>query len=222
MEARRQVVEDACEHSLGVQSMRCACNTGGEPRFINVINAQQLRCDDPTTQEQPELLKLCAFYHSIVRPYDRHDYDCMSTYMKRNGYVITRTFGSGWDKDFAHPTLPWTLPLCKTDEFHNEYQEWITLQDVMEEIFFETEQPIKLEYLIGSLTGLNWENVLRLARDTVRCYFHTHRQNMTTSGRRAWWLRLEARGLPVAVCPESNIDLTTVKAPNNPLGNEVH
>ena len=96
------------------------------------------------------------------------------------------------------------------------------LQDVMEEIFFETEQPIKLEYLIGSLSGLSWENVLRLARDTVRCYFHKQRPNMTTSGQRAWWLRLEARGLPVAVCPESNINLTTVTAPNNPLGNRIH
>ena len=146
----------------------------------------------------------------------------MSKYMVRNGYVITRAFESGWDKDFAHPTRPWTLPLCATDEFDEEHQEYITLQAVMEEIFFETEQPIKLEYLIGSLSGLSWENVLRLARDTVRCYFHSQRHDMTTSGQRAWWLRLEARGLPVAVCPESNINLTTATAPDNPLGNRIY
>ena len=49
-------------------------------------------------------------------------------------------------------------------------EEWITIQSIMETVFFETEQQIMLEYLIGSLWGLNWKNVLLCARDTVKDY----------------------------------------------------
>ena len=34
------------------------------------------------------------------------------------------------------------------------------------------------------------------------------------------WLRLEARGLEVAVNPSSGIDLDTIKPPGNPLGED--
>ena len=50
--------------------MRCTCNTGGTPRYIVMLNGQQLRCDDPTTQEPPKPLNICAFYHSITVPSD--------------------------------------------------------------------------------------------------------------------------------------------------------
>ena len=90
--------------------------------------------------------------------------------MSSNGYTIEHGFVKDWDKDFAHPTQPWTLPKSENDEFM-EHEEWITIQTIMETVFFETEQPIMLKYLIGSLAGLCWENVLLLAWDTVHCYF---------------------------------------------------
>ena len=199
---------------VGFVGMRCTCNTGGIPRYIVMLNGQQLRCDDPTTQEPPKPLNICAFYHSITVPSD--DDDDLEHYMSNNGYVIERGFVSGWDKDFANPTQPWTLELTETDEFFNEHQERITIQSTMEEIFFETEQPIMLEYLIGSLAGLSWENVLRCARDAVHAHFK--KQGITGGTyKTAWWLRLQARGLPIAVDPNSNIDLRAIPSPNNPL-----
>ena len=73
-----------------------------------------------------------------------------------------------------------------------------------------------LEYLIGCLWGLNWKNVLLCARDTVKRYFRNN--NITGTAQTAWWLRLQARGLPIAVDPNSGIDLTTITTPRNPLG----
>ena len=185
-----------------------------------MLNGQQLRCNDPTTQEPPKPLNICAFYHSITMPLNRYNPYCPSVefYMKNNGYVIGRGFVPGWDKDFANPTQPWSLELSETDEFYDEHQRHITIQSIMEEIFFQTEQPIKLEYLIGSLEGLSWENVLRCARDAVHAYFKE--QGITGADKTGWWLRLQARGLPIAVDPNSNIDLKTTPSPNNPLGNE--
>ena len=90
--------------------------------------------------------------------------------MKENGYTIERGFASGWDKDFAHPSQAWMLPKSQADEFA-EHETWITMQTIMETVFFETEQQIFLHYLIGSLSGLSWKNVLLNARDTIRCYF---------------------------------------------------
>ena len=136
--------------------------------------------------------------------------------MSSNGYVIEGGFVSGWDKDFAHPTRPWTLKLSETDDFM-QHEEWITIQSIMEEIFFKTEQPIMLEYLIGSLAGLCWENVLRCARDAVHAHFK--KQGIVGMYQTAWWLRLHARGLPIAVDPDHNINLETIASPSNPLGN---
>ena len=137
--------------------------------------------------------------------------------MKENGYIIERGFVPGWDKDFANPTRPWSLKLTETDEFFNEHQAWVTIQATMEEVFFGTEQPIMIEYLIGSLAGLCWENVLLCARDAVQAHFR--KQGIVGMFQTAWWLRLHARGLPIAVDPEHNIDLETIASPNNPLGN---
>ena len=74
-----------------------------------------------------------------------------------------------------------------------------------------------LEYLIGSLAGLCWENVLLCARDAVEAHFK--KQGITGMGKTARWLLLQARGLPIAVDPDSNIDLEAIPPPNNPLGN---
>ena len=137
--------------------------------------------------------------------------------MSSNGYIIERGFVSGWDKDFANPTRPWTLELSETDEFFNEHEEWITIQSTMEEIFFKMEQPIMLEYLIGSLAGLCWENVLRCAPDAVRAHFK--KQRIVGMYQTAWWLRLHARGLLIAVDPDHNINLEKIASPRNPLGN---
>ena len=114
--------------------MRCNCNTGGTPRYIVLLNSQQLRGNNETTQEPPEPLKICAFYHSVTRPRDF----LYGTAYYRCGFIL------GWDKDFANPTIPWTLPISETDKF-DEHEEWITTQTIM-----------MLEYLIGSLWGLNW------------------------------------------------------------------
>ena len=62
---------------------------------------------------------------------------------------------------------------------------------------------ISSEYLIGSLWGLNWKNVLLCARDTVRDYFRDN--NITGMAQTAWWLRLQVRGLDIAVNPSSGI-----------------
>ena len=70
-----------------------------------------------------------------------------------------------------------------------------------------------LEYLIGSLWGLNWKNVLLCARDTVRDYFRDN--NITGTAQTAWWLRLQARGLDIAINPSSGIDLDTITPPAN-------
>ena len=181
-----------------------------------MLNGQQLRCDDPTTQEPPKPLNICAFYNSITVPDD--DDDSLDDYMRHHGYVIERGFVSGWDKDFADPTQPWSLELTETDEFYDELQRNVTIQSIMEEIFFQTEQPILLEYLIGSLAGLSWENVLRCARDAVHAHFKE--QGITGTSKTAWWLRLQARGLPIAIDPNSNINLRATPSPNDPLGNQ--
>ena len=73
-----------------------------------------------------------------------------------------------------------------------------------------------LQYLIGSLYGLNWKNVLLAARDNIRDYFRDN--NITRRGQTAWWLSLQARGLDIAVDPSSGIDLDTITPPTNPLG----
>ena len=78
-----------------------------------------------------------------------------------------------------------------------------------------------LEYLIGSLWGLNWKNVLLCARDTVRDYFQDNNVTgmaQTGMAQTAWWLHLQARGLDIAVNPSSGIDLDTITPPANPLG----
>ena len=137
--------------------------------------------------------------------------------MSSNGYIIERGFVSGWDKEFANPTRPWTLELSETDEFM-QHERWVTIQSIMEEIFFKTEQPIMLEYLIGSLAGLCWENVLLCARDAVEAHFK--KQGITGMGKTARWLLLQARGLPIAVDPDSGINLKTLASPRNPLGNQ--
>ena len=119
---------------VGFVGMRCDCNTGGTPRYIVLLNGQQLNCNDETTQEPPEPLKICAFYHSVTRPRDF----LYGTAYYRCGFIL------GWDKDFANPQIPWMLPISETDKF-DEHEEWITTQTIM-----------MLEYLIGSLWGLNW------------------------------------------------------------------
>ena len=86
----------------------------------------------------------------------------------------------------------------------------------MERVFFNSEQQIMLQYLIGSMNGLIWKNVLLVARDTIRCYFRDN--NITGTGQTAWWWRLQARGLEIAVNPSSGIDLDTIMPPKNPLG----
>ena len=77
----------------------------------------------------------------------------------------------------------------------------------METVFFGTEQQIILEYLIGSLWGLNWKNVLLCARDTVKDYFR--KNNVTQEGQTTWWVNSQTRGLDMAVNPNNGIDLTT-------------
>ena len=62
-----------------------------------------------------------------------------------------------------------------------------------------------------------WENVLLCARDAVQAHFK--KQGITGMGKTARWLLLQARGLPIAVDPDSNIDLEAIPPPNNPLGN---
>ena len=163
--------------------------------------------------EPPEPLKICAFYHSVTPP-SRY-YLGTAYYMRLNGYTIGCGFVPGWDKDFANPTIPWTLPISETDEF-DEHEEWITIQIIMKRVFFEMEQQIMLQYLIGSLYGLNWKNVLLAARDTIRDYFRDN--NITRRGQTAWWLSLQARGLDIAIDPSSGIDLDTITPPRNPLG----
>ena len=37
--------------------------------------------------------------------------------MEKNGYTIERGFVKEWDKDFAHPTQPWTLPQSEANGF---------------------------------------------------------------------------------------------------------
>ena len=86
----------------------------------------------------------------------------------------------------------------------------------METVFFVTEQQIMLEYLIGSLWGLNWKNVLLCTRDTVKDYFRNN--NVTQEGQTAWWVNLQTRGLDMAVNPNNGMDLDTITAPPNPLG----
>ena len=54
--------------------------------------------------------------------------------------TIERGFVPGWDKNFADPTVPWTLPISKTDNFVDQHEEWITIQLTMETVFFEMEQ----------------------------------------------------------------------------------
>ena len=111
----------------------------GNPKIHRILlNGQQLSGDDPTTQEPPKPLNICAFYHSITMPLDRNNPYCPSVefYMEKNGYVIKRGFISGWDKDFANPTQPWSLELSETDEFYDEHQRHVTIQSIMEEIFF--------------------------------------------------------------------------------------
>ena len=186
--------------------MRCKCNTGGIPRYIVLLNGQQLRCNDETEQEPLEPLNVCVFYHSIV-PTSEHHYSWI-TFMTRNGFTIEGGFAKDWGKDFAHPTQAWTLPKSETNKFM-EHKMFITIQTIMERVFFETEQQIILFCLIGSLTGLSWKNVLLLARDTVHGYFNDN--NITGTGRTAWWLRLQARGLSIAVNPSSGIDLDMVE-----------
>ena len=142
---------------VGFVGMRCDCNTGGTPRYIVLLNGQQLNCNDETTQEPPEPLKICAFYHLVSPP--SWYYSGTACYMRQNGYTIERGFVQGWEKNFADPTIPWTLPISETDKFVDHHEEWITIQLTMETVFFQTEQQIMLEYLIGSLWGLNWKNV---------------------------------------------------------------
>ena len=88
-----------------------------------------------------------------------------------NGYTIERGFARGWDKDFAHPTQPWTLPKSETDEFM-ELKRFITIQTVMEKVFFETEQQIILYHIQTSIKPFmslqmqvitNWAELLWLA-----------------------------------------------------------
>ena len=138
-----QVPETFTHHALvgncyycmktGFVGMRCDCNTGGTPRYISLLNGQQLNGNDETTQEPPEPLKICVFYHSVTPPH----YFLYGTayYMRSNGYTIGRGFVPGWDKDFANPTIPWTLPISKTDEFVDQHEEWITIQAIMGKVF---------------------------------------------------------------------------------------
>ena len=102
---------------VGFVGMRCKCNTGGVERYIILLNGQQLRGNDKTMQEPPEPMKVCAFYHSIVPTRVQH-YNTMTAFTE-GGYTIEHGFTSGWDKVFAHPTQPWTLPKSKTDNFEN-------------------------------------------------------------------------------------------------------
>ena len=55
------------------------------------------------------------------------------------------------------------------------------------------------------------------ARDAA--YAHFKKRGIVGMHKTAWWLRLHARGLPIAVDPDSNIDLEAITSPNNPLGN---
>ena len=136
--------------------------------------------------------------------------------MQTSGYTIERGFVQDWDKDFAHPTQPWMLPISETDKFE-VHETWITMQTIMERVFFNSKQQISmLPYLIDSMTGLIWKNVLLVARDTIRCYFRDN--NIMGMAQTAWWLRLQARGLDIAVDPSSGIDLDTITPPRNPLG----
>ena len=73
--------------------------------------------------------------------------------------TIERGFASGWDKVFAHPTQPWTLPKSKTNNFEN-HERFTTIQTIVEEVFFETEQRIILCHLMGALTGMSWKNTV--------------------------------------------------------------
>ena len=66
--------------------------------------------------------------------------------------------------------------------------------------------------------GLRWKYVLLIARDTIHCYFRDN--NITGRDRTVWWLRLQARGLDIAVDPSSGIDLDTITPPENPLGED--
>ena len=136
--------------------------------------------------------------------------------MQTNGYTIERGFVKDWDKDFAHPTQPWTLPQSEVDGFDEVHETWIMMQTIMERVFFNSKQQIMLPYLIDSMTGLIWKNVLLVARDTIRCYFRDN--NITGTAQTAWWLCLQARGLDIAVDPSSGIDLDTITPPKNPLG----
>ena len=53
---------------------------------------------------------------------------------------------------------------------------------------------------------------------TVRDYFRNN--NITGTAQTAWWLRLQARGLDMAVNPNSGINLDTIMPPTNPLGSD--
>ena len=137
--------------------------------------------------------------------------------MKENGYTIERGFASGWDKDFAHPTQAWTLPKSQTDEFE-EHVAWTTLEEVIGNVLFRTEQPIMLKYLIGCMSGVNWSAVVDITRYTISRHFHEN--NVTGTARTALWSSLEARGLDMVVNPDNGIDLTTMASPDNPLGDD--
>ena len=180
-----------------------------------LLNAQELPLVSTPIEGSPQGTDEypIGFYRSISVPAS-----CISTatYMRHNGCTIERGYVQGWDKNFANPMVPWTLPISETDDFVDQHKEWITIQLTMETVFFETEQQIMLEYLIGSLWGLNWKNVLLCARDTVRDYFR--KNNVTGTAQMDWWISLQARGLPIAVDPNSGIDLDTVTVPPNPLG----
>ena len=171
--------------------MRCSCNAGNRTRYIThtLMGVDH----DDMYPLQPDPIKLCMFYHSIVKPADW--LWGMERYMAEQGYIVARSYTAEWDKKFAHPTQAWTLERCETDEFDNEQLESnCVLQVIIREVFFETNRTIRLSYLTDVLTGLSWEYCVRAAGRTIQQYFK--KEQVTGEREQEEWLtRLEDRGM---------------------------
>ena len=69
----------------------------------------------------------------------------------------------------------WYIEPSETNDFEELHAEYYSVQSVMEEVFFETEQRIILTHLTDVVPGYTRKWVIRNARETILLYFRTQR-----------------------------------------------
>ena len=116
--------------------------------------------------------------------------------LKKTKILIKRGFDSELDDPFADPAKGgWAIERHQEISLM-ELQGHVSIEDLMHELFFETEKKIMLEHLVdvepAPKADLEWQKIA--AKTTIANMFK--KKKMAPVLQEHWWAQLESRGLP--------------------------